>query len=356
MLRNFVVTAFIRILPLVLLSYPTFAADLSADRACLSQCHGQMAHQVQINGKSPSYVDVATLRSSVHQQMACLDCHRDITTVPHSEVIAPVRCVGCHYKGNPRHAPGGEEYKDYVESVHAQVRQDGKKRPKCTDCHGTHNILSPRDEQSPIYKMHIPETCGQCHAAIYKEYTQTIHGIALMWDRVLDAPSCVDCHGVHRILSPKDPRSRVHPTHVSQTCAHCHEAVEIVGKYGISTRRVATYEESYHGLANKYGVRTVANCSTCHGVHNILPSINPASSIHPNNLPKTCGQANCHSNAVQTFVLGPIHLGVAKPPDIVRFFQTGYTVLIVLTIGGMLLHNILDYIAARRRNRNHVNP
>jgi hypothetical protein len=338
----------------VFLSYPEFADDLRADRACLSQCHGQMEHRVEIKGESPSYVDVATLRSSAHKRIACLDCHRDITKVPHDEVISLVKCVTCHYKGNPRQAPGGGEYRDYVESVHAQISQDGKKKPQCTDCHGTHNILPPRDEQSQVYKMRVPETCGQCHAEIYQEYASSIHGQALIWNGIIDTPSCVDCHGVHRILSPKDPKSRVHPTHVSQTCAECHQAVEVVEKYGISTKRVSSYQESYHGLANKYGVLAVANCATCHGVHNILPSTDVASSIHPNNLPQTCGQENCHPQAVQTFALGSVHLGAVQTPNIIRWIQIGYTVLIVLTIGGMILHNLLDYISARRR-KSHVN-
>ena len=351
-LNSFTLISIIMILPLVLSSHPVFAEDLSKDHACLSQCHGQMDHQVELNGASASYVDVAALRSSVHRQIACLGCHGDITKVPHDESVNPVRCVGCHYKGNPRQAPGGGEYRDYVESVHAEVSQDGKKKPKCIDCHGIHNTLSPRDKQSQIYRMRVPETCGQCHTDIYREYMLTIHGKALLWESVLDSPNCVDCHGVHRILAPKDERSPVHPTHVSQTCSNCHEAVEVVGKYGISTERVTSYKDSYHGLANKYGVHTVANCATCHGVHNILPSTDAASSIHPDNLHLTCGQQNCHPQAVQAFARGSVHLGVVRTPNIIRWIRIGYTTLIILTIGGMVLYNIFDFISVRRRGDN----
>ncbi len=327
-------------------------ADPETDRACLSKCHGQLKRQVEIQGKLAMHVDVAALRSSIHQQLSCLDCHQAIAQIPHKEPIAPVDCVDCHYKGNPRHAPGGGEYRDYVESVHGQIQEDGKKRPRCIDCHGTHDIRPPSDEQSRIYKMRIPETCGQCHTGIYEEYEQSVHGQGLLRDRVLDAPGCVDCHGIHRILSPEDPLSSVYPTHVSQTCAHCHDAVEIVGKYGVSTGRVVSYQQSYHGLANKYGVRAIANCASCHGAHNILPSTDPASLIHPDNLHQTCGQANCHPQAVESFALGPVHLGVVSPPyDIAKWIQNAYIALIVLVIGGMLLHNILDYISIRRRKR-----
>ena len=327
------------------------ADDLSADRACLSQCHGQFEREVTLRGRSASYVDVAQLRSSVHQQLACLDCHRDITKVPHGEDIAPVKCVNCHYKGNPRRAPGGEEYRDYIESVHAQMGQDGEKRPGCTDCHGVHGILSPQDAQSPTHKAHVPETCGKCHTEIFEEYATSVHGKALLWDGILESPNCADCHGVHRILSPKDVQSPVHPTHVSQTCATCHQAVEIVGKYGIATERVSTYQQSFHGLANKYGVKAVANCATCHGVHNILPSSEPTSTIHPSNIRQTCGQEGCHPDAIEAFSRGPVHLGAVNPPPVVNWVRVGYTALIIIVIGGMVLHNILDYINTHRRRR-----
>ena len=53
---------------------------------------------------------------------------------------------------------------------------------------------------------------------------------------------------------------------------------------------MSTYVESFHGLALKGGNPTVANCSSCHGVHDILPSSDPMSSVNPKDLPQTCGQ------------------------------------------------------------------
>ena len=327
-------------------------AEIQGDRSCLSQCHGQLDHEVKLNGEAAQYVDIAKLRSSAHQDLACVDCHQDITKVPHAEDIQPVRCVNCHYKGNPRQAPSGE-YQDYVESVHAQMETNGRKKPSCVSCHGVHDILSPEDEQSKVHKLHVPETCRQCHQGIYEEFVLSIHGKALLWDSILDSPSCVDCHGVHRIIAHDDPESRVHPTHVSQTCAECHAAVEIVEQYGISAERVTTYQESFHGLANKYGVRAVANCASCHGVHNILASADPASSIHPDNLHDTCGQGNCHPQAIEAFSLGPIHLGVVESRyDVARWIEVVYVALIVVVVGGMILHNILDYVSLHRRNHN----
>src|SRR5262249_56411080 len=94
------------------------------------------------------------------------------------------------------------------------------------------------------------------------------------------------------------------------TCARCHEGVRLSQEYGISARRATTYLESYHGLASKLGSQVVANCASCHGVHNILPSSDPRSTIHRANLIKTCGQ--CHPGVTEKFVAAPIPL--AAPP------------------------------------------
>ena len=34
----------------------------------------------------------------------------------------------------------------------------------CTDCHGTHNIVSASSPSSPVMKANLTETCRQCHA------------------------------------------------------------------------------------------------------------------------------------------------------------------------------------------------
>ena len=45
-------------------------------------------------------------------------------------------------------------------------------------------------------------------------------------------------------------------------------------------------------LPMQQGSVTAANCASCHGAHEILPSSDPRSMINPKNLEKTCGQ--CH--------------------------------------------------------------
>ena len=101
-------------------------------------------------------------------------------------------------------------------------------------------------------------------------------------------------------------------------------------------RRIATYLASYHGLATEGGSSIAANCASCHGVHNILPSSDPRSTINPANLVKTCGQ--CHPGATANFAKGKIHIDVPLSADIgskaVRWIRRFYLFIIAFTIGG----------------------
>jgi len=164
----------------------------------------------------------------------------------------------------------------------------------------------------------------------------------------MDAPVCTDCHEEHTIQSPKDPSSSVYPTVVAEkTCGQCHASEKITSKYTLPPDRLKTYFESYHGLAGKYGTTTVANCASCHGAHDILPSSDPNSSVHRENLPKTCGQ--CHPNAGDQLTKGSIHISSTSLEGKIKYYITMFYIwLIVIVIGGMLIHNLLDFIPKLR--------
>ena len=104
-----------------------------------------------------------------------------------------------------------------------------------------------------------------------------------------------------------------------------------------------SFDSSYHGLAAKAGSQTVANCASCHGVHNILPSSDPKSTINPKNLPKTCGQ--CHPGAGTRFAISQVHVAEGRTePALLRWVRQFYLLLIPVTIGLMLLHQGGDWI------------
>jgi len=126
------------------------------------------------------------------------------------------------------------------------------------------------------------------------------------------------------------------------TCGRCHSDLRLAEKFGLPADKVPAYEDSYHGLALRSGVTTVAHCGSCHGLHDILPSSDPESHVHRDNLAKTCGR--CHPGAGTTFAIGLVHVLPTEARHVaIYYIRQIYLWLIYLVIGGMVLHNLLDF-------------
>jgi nitrate/TMAO reductase-like tetraheme cytochrome c subunit len=139
-----------------------------------------------------------------------------------------------------------------------------------------------------------------------KPSSQSIHGQAIARGNGL-APVCTDCHGIHSIKAHIESQlAGLGAEHRATTCARCHEGVRLSQEFGVPGNRVTTYLDSYHGLASEGGSVVAANCSSCHGVHNICPSSDPRSTINRANLDATCGK--CHQGVTQKFTLTKVHL------------------------------------------------
>ena len=402
---------------LVWASSPSSAQKLK-DSDCLT-CHSDPSATTVVNGRTVSlYVDRTQLRHSVHGALfTCVDCHKDVKSLVHETPPMPVGCATCHSQvqqayehsthardGKPgqkaaatcrdchgdahqilasadRKSPvhhdnipatcgrchgqrflmeasgvSAQPVLAYQDSVHGRAVAGGsEKAAVCTDCHAAHQILPPSDPQSPISRLNVAATCGKCHTTVEKTFMQSIHGEAVAQGNQL-APTCTTCHGIHTIASPSNPNAPIAEKNVSRDiCARCHEGVRLSLEFGIPGNPVTTYYDSYHGLAAKGGSVVAANCSSCHGVHNILPSSDPRSTINPAHLEATCGQ--CHKGVTQRFILTRVHLqdGIA-PQDIgsiaVRWVRIIYLFLIFGIIGVMLLHNAIIWrtkaVAIRR--------
>jgi hypothetical protein len=330
---------------------PGLGARAQEDIRCLT-CHGKPGFRKELpSGKVLElFVDPKLLRLSVHKEKNCVDCHADVNEVPHKTAPQQVNCRRCHYLGNTAGAPQLERYAQFEESVHGRALQRGDARaPSCQECHGDHYILPGSDPRSNVSHQHVPQVCGTCHLKIYSEYQASVHGKALA-KGVKDAPVCTDCHGEHNIRRPDDPNSTVSPTKVANTCAHCHAKVFIMEKYGVSTEQVATYEESFHGIANEFGVLKAANCSSCHSAHNILPPEDPDSTVNPKNIPRTCGK--CHPGANANFAKGRIHINPKdRSAGIVYWVALGFKILTLSTLAGLFAHIGLDLFRRYRNSR-----
>ncbi len=353
------------------------------------------------------HVDPVKYKASVHADLACTDCHADVKDLPHNARLAPVDCSGCHSEaaavyGKSRHValPGKAAKTDaprcsdchgahaipkssvstspvyfrnlaatctrchgsrevaersgipipgaarmYEKSIHnrAIVEKGLNKSATCTDCHGSHDLKDRLDPASPIFRTNIPATCGKCHYGVFAIFRDSAHGVAFARG-VPDAPGCTECHGEHDIRQASDPGSSVSFAAVSQkTCPSCHAAERLSSRYGISTEKVKGYQDSFHGLSQRLGDKTVANCSSCHGVHEIFPSSDPRSTVNPKNLKVTCGK--CHPVDTENFARGNIHVGPGGVGGQVKFWvEKIYIWMIVVVIGGMLLHNGADYV------------
>ncbi|OSM06980.1 multiheme c-type cytochrome [Magnetofaba australis] len=197
-------------------------------------CHMKNWEEAKKNGsanKERLAVVVTQIESymhSVHAQpkrgdqsktnAACKDCHNAHNVgALGSEVKAERRvqmadiCGACHEKQK-------EQYKTSIHGVEL-LEKGNNKSAVCADCHTTHNIASPDDDQ---VKLTITKSCGNCHEKSYETYMHSYHGQVNRLGYAHTA-KCYDCHGSHDLKAVKDPTSKVHINNRLKTCNECHK-------------------------------------------------------------------------------------------------------------------------------------
>ncbi len=334
-----------------------------ACKAC-RDCHDEASEQYQAHGRA--------VIGECEDMPKCADCHGDHDILP-SDVKAskthplnlPRTCGRCHEDLDLTTKYDiliDHPIEIYESSVHGRASRGGVYvAATCNDCHSTggsaHRILAPGNQTSSINHFNIPATCGRCHKGIESDYWEGIHGQRAARGET-DVPVCTTCHGEHGIISPDDPRSPVSSVKVAEaTCSPCHESTVLNEKYGMPSGRLTTFIDSYHGLKSKAGDTHVANCASCHGVHRILPSRDPTSTVHSANLRATCGE--CHPGISEQLAHTPIHgvRGEGLRTPIADVVEDLYIVAIVVIIGLMLMHWAIDvwrHLASVMRKRPQV--
>lgn len=162
----------------------------------------------------------------------CADCHGHHAILAHDNPESsvnrknvPQTCGRCHV--------GIEE--QFADGVHAAVARNGDGRgknglepPVCNDCHTSHEISRA---DMPAFLRDISSECGTCHAELYHSYRESYHGQVqrLGSDR---AARCSDCHGAHEIRHPADPKSRLSPANIANTCSSqdCHPGLRTMSE------------------------------------------------------------------------------------------------------------------------------
>ncbi|MBK7878288.1 MAG: cytochrome c3 family protein [Planctomycetes bacterium] len=292
-----------------------------------------------------------------HAAANCSDCHgthgvrarTDLASKVHP-LRLPDTCESCHHpdpsKEHP--APGGEKARQYETSVHGQaLRKVGLVvTATCASCHGAHDVKRAKAEDAPTARKQIPNTCGACHAGILATYLEGVHGADFLAGGK-DVPVCTDCHTEHAVSDPAMEGASVSKALVAETCARCHADDELGKRYGFKSSVRSSWGSSYHGIGRAFGDQRVANCASCHGFHDVLPSSDPRSPVNAANLDATCG--SCHAGATAAFARVPVHSVVDEAGNPVPYWvKTIYAVLVAALIGAFVLFILFDLFGRLR--------
>ncbi len=328
-----------------------------ADARCLS-CHSNPDLTVEFPDGTTKYAHIngSAYLTSVHgrQGMTCRGCHPNHQAYPHPAVeldssreftlVMNETCLECH----PYQAHEVED------SNHARALAEGNiEAAVCVDCHGAHDTLELSHS-----RIEIATTCRKCHAGIYDQYNQSIHGKALREQDNTDVPTCVDCHGVHNMEDPTTTQFRLNSPNL---CGSCHADEALMSKYNISTDVFDTYVADFHGstvtLFEKQSPDAPTNkavCYDCHGVHDIR-AMNDPESIHASkeNLLETCRK--CHPDATTNFPDSwtSHYQPTFDQQPLVATVNLFYLIIIPATLGFMAFFVVIDASRKFRGGKKH---
>jgi len=339
-----------------------FAFSIERQVSGCGQCHEL---------ESVNYLHSAharALESGAPSAPTCLSCHTSDEMNRNGEgetlslkIQEALLCMSCHVD-NPEVAGqtlyGTPFMQSFRDSVHGQALFNGDpEAPTCVDCHGSHEVARAADQVSHVSRGQVVSSCSQCHVDAAEDYLHSIHASSFSKGN-LDAPVCTDCHGEHNILHAADPDSPVAAMNLAeQLCGDCHGSYKLAERYGMDTDRVSTFDDSFHGLAARGGAVEVVNCASCHGYHDVRSETDPGSLVHPDRIAETCGA--CHEGANERFATGEVHVSIDRTSSepVLFWIATLYTWGIVLIVGGMFIHNGLDFFhKVRGKAQMHWSP
>ncbi len=279
-------------------------------------CHDDEMMETVLYGIPKSlYVNSDHLIGTPHEDFDCIECHEDLDGVddfPHNPRLPLPDCGSCHE----------DAQEEFIEGFFRPLAQKGyTSLPQCSDCHGRHKVSwkgeprkvcgvchqdildefygsahwnkelstseltcvschSPhnkqiRDEYSGAdWRIHITETCRGCHEEKVVNYDQSSHYQQLLHGNP-NAPVCSDCHDTHKVLSPRNPESKVSVARLDILCTSCHKG----------------YEQSIHRPEVNDDPR-LETCVVCHTGHETDMSGAAKGSIFNVNIDAVC--LRCH--------------------------------------------------------------
>ena len=335
------------------------AAPKLPNEACLG-CHGLQGFApvpTPNQARIPMVLQDRFL-GSVHGKRMCVECHSNITKIPHEKVDVKVSCVNCHQEqlaaaeedNNPEKIAKLSDVMQmvgrYMKSIHAQPSKQDQSHTNatCYNCHDAHYIYPKGSPNRNWWRLNLPYACGACHVQQLEAYKTSVHGKEVLQNGDPKAAICSDCHTTHDVESPALDTTRLV---ITKNCGNCHK------------EQLTSYMSTYHGQVNTLGFAHTAKCFDCHGSHTIQRVSDPASTMHPDNRLKTC--QNCHMDATAGFATFQPH---ANDHDFDRYPYTWLASKFMLALlGGTFAffwaHSALWYVRElldhmRNKNRPHV--
>lgn len=201
-------------------------------------------------------------------------------------------CLACHSDAALKSGAGKSIAVD-PDKLRASVH--GQAGIGCVDCHADLKAVKDFPHAEKLRSV----SCAGCHDKETLALKTSVHGQATV-EKDGMIVGCKDCHGTHDIRAKDDFESRTFPINLPETCLGCHREKVRNEKGGAF---VALYEKSAHYRAlEKSGLTLSANCSNCHGAHDIKGVRDVASKVSRKAIIKTCGQ--CHVGIQRDYLEG----------------------------------------------------
>jgi predicted CXXCH cytochrome family protein len=238
------------------------AASVHAELACLDCHRGLDSFPHRLDRVQPAqcidcHDDVGTEAASGvhHGAVDCVGCHGIHDVAPPAQA-ASARCTSCHanapqseldvHRGNIEcadchgshamqstnlarreivdacaacHDDVASQWREDTHGQHWQDTSAARASAGCTDCHGTHDILSSDAES---YVSVLLDRCSSCHIDAARTANNTYHIKARSLGSSIVA-GCSSCHGAHEVFPASDARSLTADANLVQTCGRCHE-------------------------------------------------------------------------------------------------------------------------------------
>ena len=229
-----------------------------------------LIYALPLAAQTPEVRARTAFQDDVHAtaQLTCNACHGG-QAAPASLVRTQIArlCAKCHsdaaYMRQFDPQVRVDQFAQYVTSLHGQQMAKGEDRvATCSDCHGAHGIKRVRDGRSSVAPLNLAGTCARCHAdeahmAAFnreptpnRDWSASVHAIALLKRGDTSAPTCSTCHGSHGAAPPG-------VNQVANVCSQCH--VREAELFRASTKK---------GIFDSIGQ---AECLVCHSNHRIEP-------------------------------------------------------------------------------------